>query len=519
MAILTTTARTILKSRLRRHADALLIAQHIEAEYGASNVSALNRDALLDTAAKFGVPLPTEEECAAYANEKNAGHSMQAALGAADSIMPLPAKVKALDAPRPAILATVLGSDDTDTDMDTDEVDTTPAIIATTNAPVSSAPGASAEGIDPVAVDAEVKAVMAALAGGDFVGYQLALKGLAERALKPAVVHTIEVPSVDLSKVKGRVPVKLGAKDMKAAGIGAPTGIRLDATALPFYDAHNAPKVDNNYHWPEVTGPILSAFRRSKPVFVYGPAGSGKTEFAKQVAARWGRPFVRISCDDQTEAQTLVGMTVPDANGGTKWQDGQLTAAIRVPGTVILIDEPSVARPGALFVLQAVMDDDRRLHIAETGEVVPVAPDVVLLLADNTNGTGDITGQYEATRRLNRATLDRPALIARFDYMSPVDEAAVIHAKTGLPKKAAAVLAKFGALTRAQEQNGKVSHGVGLRRLIALAELLVDGVDATLAYQLAVIEGAPYDDKEPLRQFWTADVGVRDLNATMKAAA
>jgi MoxR-like ATPase len=208
-------------------------------------------------------------------------------------------------------------------------------------------------------------------------------------------------------------------------------------------------------------------------------------------------------------------MTVPSKEGGTVWQDGQLTAAIRVPGAVILVDEPSVARPGALFVLQAVLDGDRRLHIAETGEVVPVAPDVIFMLADNTNGTGDMSGQYEATRRLNRATLDRSSIHVPFQYLTPAEEANVIATKSGLSKRAAAILAKFAALTRAKAASGEVSHGVGLRRLLAMGELLADGAEPTVAFQLAVIESAPYDDKEPLRQFWTGSV---DANALAAAA-
>ncbi|GKT30011.1 hypothetical protein ADUPG1_001340, partial [Aduncisulcus paluster] len=171
--------------------------------------------------------------------------------------------------------------------------------------------------------------------------------------------------------------------------------------------------------------------------------------------------------------------------------DGQLAAAIRRPGSVILIDEPSVARPGALFVLQAVLDDDRAMHIPDTGEVIPVAPDVLFLLADNTNGTGDTSGQYEATRILNRATLDRLALTVRLDYMSPQQEAKALVNRTGIDGKRAAVLAKFAALTRSKADDGHLSHGVGLRRLVSLAKRLRAGIDANAAFQMAVLETAP----------------------------
>ncbi|MBN9348264.1 MAG: AAA family ATPase [Devosia sp.] len=521
MAILTKTARTILRSRIRRHRDAVLIGQHINGEYGVTNVAGLTKDQLLATAAKFNVLLPDTDECDAYDTVLTGGYTGAEALAAADAHatgknpsgpMMLVTPVNPGQAVSP-VIATAVGTDadDADTEDDDDE-EVTITSAAPSVAHVAST-GTDAE--TEKAIEADVQSLMQMMATGNFAGYQDGLKRLAREARKPARVEYKTVAPIDPSKIKGHVPTVTGAKTMAEAGVPNLGGARMDATKLPTYDTPDAPTIDPHYNWHPQTAVILSVFRRGQPVFGYGPAGTGKTEFAKQVAARWGRRFVRISCDDQTEAQTLVGMTVPDKDGGVKWQDGQLTAAIRVPGAVILIDEPSVARPGALFVLQAVMDSDKKIHIAETGEVVHVAPDVIIMLADNTNGTGDTTGQYEATRRLNRATLDRPDAVIRFDYMTPVEETNVIAAKTGLKKQAAALLARFGALTRAKADEGKLAHPVGLRRLLAMAAMLADGVDPTTAFQTAVVEGAPYDDKEPLRQFWTADV---DTNKLKQAA-
>lgn len=535
MATLTKTARTILKSRLRRHPDALLIAQHIEGNYGKTNVSDLATAQLDETARKFNIlMIPTAAECAAFDDAKNSGQDTGKALASADltwqnqTSRSLPWAAVSLASTRPNAVSGALG---TDNDPDAPDVDTdgTPdgdtyatdmsASIAAQNAEKASAnPPVDAE--TSKLIEAEVKAIMGKMGAGDFQGYQDALKDLAARAHKPVEVRTIEVAAIDASKIKGVVPKMTSRKNLFDVGLPTSlTGANPEATVLPVYDAADAPRVDKLYQWNQHTAVMLAMLARGKNLFLTGPAGTGKTEFAKQVAARWGRRFTRISCDDQTEAATLVGMTVPDKDGGSAWQDGQLAAAIRVPGNVILIDEPSMARPGALFVLQSVLDDDRRLHVAETGEVIPVAPDVLFLLADNTNGTGDITGQYEATRRLNRATLDRCAIFVMFDYLDPAAETNVIHARTGLNKKAAAMLAKFAAITRAEAQGGEVSHGIGLRRLMSLADALAVGADPSVAFQLSVIEGAPYDDKEPLRQLWTGSVDTKALAAASSGRA
>ena len=534
MATLTKTARTILKSRLRRHPDALLIAQHIEGNYGKTNVSDLATAQLDETAKRFNVAMiPHMGECEAFENAKSQGLDTATALKDADIVWQrfnpgsnLPWASVSTSSTRPNAVSGALGTDndpdapgvDTDGTPDTYATDMSASITAQ-NVAAQNEPKAE-ESETAKAVEAEVKAIMGKMGAGDFAGYQDALKDLAARAHKPVEVRTIEVAAIDASKIKGTVPKLTSRKNLFDVGLPTSlTGANPDATVLPVYDAADAPRPDKLYQWNQHTAVMLAMLARGKNLFLTGPAGTGKTEFAKQIAARWGRRFTRISCDDQTEAATLVGMTVPDKDGGSKWQDGQLAAAIRVPGNVILIDEPSMARPGALFVLQSVLDDDRRLHVAETGEVIVVAPDVLFLLADNTNGTGDVTGQYEATRRLNRATLDRCAIFVLFDYLDPAAETNVIHARTGLNKKAAAMLCKFAAITRAKAQGGEVSHGIGLRRLMALADALAVGADPSVAFQLTVIEGAPYDDKEPLRQLWTGSVDTKALAAASMGRA
>lgn len=481
--------RTILKSRVRRHpkVDATRAAMGLPAD-----LSKLRTPDLIQLAHALGIACPSDLADAAYRDKKESGAGARAAMAAAD----------AADGPTGVAAATdedeAHEADATDEAQDEAQDDAPAATPAATPAP------AQVDPIEAAAADA-VRAVLAPMGAGNMAGFQAALQALAIKAVTPP--PPAPVIYADPSKVRGIIPKVVGRRDMKAAGITALQTARLDATALDVYDAPDAPPVDPRYTWPEAfTAPALAALGRGRNVFLYGPAGTGKTTFAEQIAARWGRPFVRISCDDQTEAATLVGMTVPDGNGGVKWQDGQLTAAIRRAGTVILLDEPSVARAGALMVMQGLLDGARALTIQETGERVPVAAGVLFIAADNTNGTGDETGAYEGTRRLNRAFLDRYAVTFRLDYMPPAMEAQVIAKASGLKPAHALAVAKFAALTRTGAQKGEVSHGLGIRRLFALGEMIADGVDPTLALQVTVIETAPFEDREPLRQLWTAHV-------------
>lgn len=495
--------RTILRSRVRRHpkADAL------RAQLGiAKPVADMSTPDLIQLAYALGVSCPSDAADDAYAAAKAAGKSARAALVAADA-----ADGGATGVP-PLATGDTAQADAEAADAEADEAadaDEAPAEDEGADAaPAEDAAQADADSIEAKAA-AAVKEVLAPMGAGNMTGFQAALNALAVKAVTPPPAPA-PVYYTDPAKVRGVIPVKVGRKTMTQAGIKALLTARDDATALDVYNAPDAPRVDERYTWPEhFTAPALAALAAGLNVFFHGPAGTGKTTFAEQVAARFGRPFVRISCDDQTEAATLVGMTVPDGNGGVKWQDGQLTAAIRRAGTVVLIDEPSVARAGALMVLQGLLDGARAIALQETGERVPVADGVLFIAADNTNGTGDETGAYEGTRRLNRAFLDRFAVTLRLDYMPTAQEAQVIAKRTNLKPAHAMEIAKFATLTRTGAQKGEVSHGLGIRRLFALGDLIARGVEPTMAFQLTVIETAPFEDREPLRQLWTAHINGR----------
>lgn len=483
-------ARTILRSRVRRHGQTP----------AGLDVAALSTADLMQQAMLLELDAPTAKELDWCEEMKATGLKGKSLYLQLDTL----AANHGLGGAGMAGIVT--------TGMDTDFEDTPEA---EDDAPAEAAPEVEAEAeaeadTEKTEAAAEVQKAMDALARGlplgDMKPFQAILSDLAARAVhKPAPIVQ-QIAAIDLTKIKGHVPQITGRKNMKQAGIKALASARLDATTLDVYDAPDAPAVDPLYIWPDETAVVLSALARARNVMLWGPAGTGKTEFAKQVAAHFQRPFVRISCDDQTDANTLVGMTGLDGKGGMEWRDGQLAAAIRRPGTVVLVDEPSVARPGALFVLQACMDGDRRLHVAETGEVIPVAPGVVFILADNTNGTGDTTGQYEATRRMNRATLDRLSISFEVGYLPPDAETKLIAARTGCAPAHAAALCKFANLTRNAANGGKLSHGLGLRRVLSLAELIADGANPATAFQLSVLNTVPHDDREPLRQMWASDI-------------
>jgi cobaltochelatase CobS len=355
-------------------------------------------------------------------------------------------------------------------------------------------------------IEAEVQTIRGLIMTGGFATLDDRLRQLVTEARKPAVtVEVVREVQVQVDVIPGARPIhtaKTTGTNETWRNLFGVTGTMGKRTTAIWDATHpDTPKVNDRYLWPHPqTETALSQLARGRNVMLYGPAGTGKTELAQQLAARTGRPFALISCDTGTDASTLVGMTVPDASGGVTWQDGQLTRAIQTPGCVVCLDEPSVARPGALFVMQNVLAN-RMLFIAETGRRVCVAPGVLFLTTDNTNGTGGGARKgYTDTNRLNAAFLDRFGVRVRVDYLPADREADVICAYTGCTPELANLLVSAATVTRAAADNQQLSHGIGLRRLLAWSELLQDGIDAEYAFQSAVLNCAAEQDVETLRE-------------------
>jgi cobaltochelatase CobS len=355
--------------------------------------------------------------------------------------------------------------------------------------------------IDPLdtLVDTTIADMRRMLVDGGFAALDNTIRDLGREANKPARVITVRERHSD--EMGQDVPHAAPGRVDTWGKVFGITGKHASNKIKLWSGAADTPEVNDNYIFPvPELHASLCAFARKRNVFLTGPAGTGKTDFARQIAARTGRPFTLISCHSGTEAAELVGMQVPAKGGGTTWRDGQLTASIRQPGMVVCIDEPDVARPGALMIFQNVLAA-RRLYIAETGESVPVADGVCFLGAANTNGTGGGARHgYTDTNRLNRAFLDRFTLTLRMGYQANDTEAALLCRVTGCNAALAELLVKFAHDTRQQATGQALTHGVGLRRLFALAEVLTDGVDAELAFDACILATAPEADGETLRQ-------------------
>lgn len=246
---------------------------------------------------------------------------------------------------------------------------------------------------------------------------------------------------------------------------------------------------------------VIIGMELRMPVYLWGYHGAGKTTVFEQVAARTGRPFLRVQHTANTEEAHVLGQYVV-RNGATLFELGPLPMAMKY-GFVYCADEYDFAMPSVTAVYQPVLEG-KPLIIKEAPEelrVIHPHPDFRIVATGNTNGVGDETGLYQGTMIQNAANYSRFSITEEVTYMDPKDEAIVLVSQVGIDRPAADKIVDFANKVRKSFAEGKISMTISPRELINAATLgIAMGSDYAMGLKLAFANRCSRVDKEVVHQ-------------------
>ena len=242
------------------------------------------------------------------------------------------------------------------------------------------------------------------------------------------------------------------------------------------------PKLPNWYQIPHEVENICKHIKETsasnmpiKNIMLRGPAGTGKTEAAKAIAAGLGLPFMFLTCSANTEVFDLIGQILPDMDAsfkddslpnfddimmdpgsvyckltgeykedannqevyellvnkarandnnqkGFKYIETPLIKAIKY-GYCVEIQEPAIiSNPGVLVGLNGLLDKCESITLP-TGEVIKRHPECVIVITTNTD--------YEGCKSMNQSVISRMNMIYDMDELSKIQLVNRVMSVTG----------------------------------------------------------------------------------------
>jgi len=282
-----------------------------------------------------------------------------------------------------------------------------------------------------------------------------------------------------------------------------------DIVNVDIWNHPNAPAIDPNFIWTEsILKHLLLSQSTGEHLWFGGEKGTGKSETARQFAARTGRNYVRINFHKYTSAEDYLG-AIGLVNGETVFQPKDFLMAYTTPSTIILLDEVTNADAGELAPLNGFLEPNSAVSYG--GAVRRKANGVLVFAADNTLGNGDDSGRYAGTRTMNSALVDRFARVVHFEYLPLVKEVEAVVRHTGCTEEVARHVLKAIHVARSKVTTGDIVDAPSIRSVIGFIRALAM-LSVQEAWQSAVVSRQPAESHAALAGVYASCIDPTYIN-------
>lgn len=227
------------------------------------------------------------------------------------------------------------------------------------------------------------------------------------------------------------------------------------------------------------------ALRDNLPALLIGETGTGKTSVIRRLAFLREQPYVRVNMTGFTTPDDLIGSKSIKGDE-TYFEYGIITDAMN-RGAILVLDEINATTPDCLFILHGLLDEDRRITLPN-GEIIMPHPDFRVFATCNPD--------YEGTRSMNKAFLDRFPIILNIYHLPVPEEMKLIRERTGVDEQTAKELVTMATMARTEYINNKLTVFVSTRTLLNTAMLITHGLNFKDAYKLTVMRKTNNPDEQ-----------------------
>ena len=271
------------------------------------------------------------------------------------------------------------------------------------------------------------------------------------------------------------------------------------------------PETDPNWIWNRpVTERLALALYCGDTTLLHGLQGTGKSCIAEQWCAKFNIPEWRMSCNVETREAHFLGSAGIDYN-----EEGQmfikqeptiLTDSLKYGGMFV---EDEAFRHNSALVLQSLREKNTRTVLlpdapgrtANERKLVAPAGRWWYILTDNTCGTGDETGVFDAQVQ-DASTLDRIGACIEVKYLGKPDERRILKKHSSLTVDQINGILDFAKLVRTAFETQALLSTFSVRSLLAWAEKAEMTQNLELALKLTWYDKLSIDDKATARDMY-----------------